>query len=48
MLYTHMSDKIKYFFETAKKKKEGEKYGDAKGCVECFLTDSSDGFQSFE
>ena len=32
MFYTHMSNKIKYFFGTAKKKKEGEKYGDAKGC----------------
>ena len=24
---------IKYFFETAKKKKEGEKYGDAERCM---------------
>ena len=48
MLYTHMSDKIKYFFETAKKKKEGEKYGDAKGCGEGFRTDSMNCFQSFE
>ena len=39
---------IKYFFETAKKKKEGGKYGDAERCGEGFRTDSRNCFQSFE
>ena len=43
-----MSDKIKYFFETAKKKKEGDNQRDAKGCGEGFRTDSRNCFQSFE